>query len=203
MKAFLLSQNLLPIHIDRFQKLIGNTKVDKALFVSAAAVPYGFEPRPLWVDESMNVVQQFAEIVDETSLGVNSFIPEDLSQYDFIFVCGGNVFYLAYRLVETGFDKKILQYVNNGGVYTGSSAGAIILMKDIELFTPADDPKKAPNIYQGLNLIDFAIIPHVDHKKYQPLMLDIAGEYKKQGYDIFSLRDDQVLIIEGEKKEVL
>lgn len=203
MKLFLLSHNLLPHHVERFQQLIGKLKVEKALFISAAAVPYGLESKPEWLVESLEMVKQFANKVDETSLEDGSNIPEDLSQYEFIFVSGGNSFYLAYRLAETGFDKKIKQYIENGGIYSGSSAGAIILMDDIEAFAPADHPNEAPKRRPGLSIINFALIPHVDHEKYAPIMKDISKVYKSNGYEIVALKDDQVLVVEEGTKEII
>ncbi|MDO8505661.1 MAG: Type 1 glutamine amidotransferase-like domain-containing protein [bacterium] len=203
MKIFLLSNNLSLSHVDPFQKLIGKLKVERALFISAAAVPYGLDPKPDWVAESLDKVKQFAEKVDETSLETYSYIPEDLSRYGFIFVSGGNTFYLAYRLAETGFDIKIKQYIDAGGVYSGSSAGAIILMDNIELFALADNPDAAPQKHPGLGVLDFALIPHIDNEKYGHVMKEVAKTYQEMGLEVVVLKDNQALLIDGQSKEVI
>ena len=51
---------------------------------------------------------------------------EELSKYDSIYFCGGSSQYLLKRINETGFNKSIKKFVDNGGVYIGVSAGSII-----------------------------------------------------------------------------
>src|SRR3989344_4588071 len=106
MKAFLYSHYLEQKHFEAFKEMLGVQKVSKALFIIAAAVPYGLAPRPTWLEESLRDIKQFTESVDEMSLEETGNL-EDLNQYGFVFVSGGNVFYLAYRLAETGFDKLL------------------------------------------------------------------------------------------------
>ena len=50
----------------------------------------------------------------------------DFSTYDVIYMIGGNTFYLLKELKEKNLDKKIIQAINNGVIYIGSSAGSII-----------------------------------------------------------------------------
>lgn len=54
MKAFLTSHNLKAEHFEAFKRLIGADKVNKALFITTAAVPYGFSPRPVWPANTNN-----------------------------------------------------------------------------------------------------------------------------------------------------
>ena len=203
MKAFLTSHNLKPEHFEAFKKLIGTDKAKKALFITTAAVPYGFDPRPVWLDESLDALRPYVDSIDETTLEDGELIPEDLSQYGFVFVSGGNTFYLAYRFAKTGFGQKLKEYIKNGGVYSGSSAGSIILMDKIEYFAPADDPEKAPEKHAGLGLTDVAVIPHADSEKYKNLMESIAEKYEADGYKTIRLNDDQVLLINGDDKSVI
>lgn len=204
MKAFLASSpNLSKTQTDELLRLIGKGKANKVLVITAAVVPYGLDPRPDWVDKQLEPLQEICNELVETTLEDGDFVPEDLDGYDFVFVSGGNTFYLAYRLQETGWDKKLIEYINNGGVYSGSSAGSIVLMGNIEHFSPADDPSKAPKICSGLCLIEEAIIPHADSEKYGELMRGIADNYRNDGYEVILLNDDQVLVIDGESKKLI
>ncbi|MEK7564275.1 MAG: Type 1 glutamine amidotransferase-like domain-containing protein [Patescibacteria group bacterium] len=203
MRVMLTSGDLTPIQVERFKELIGKPKVEKALFITTAAVPYGLIPKPEWLEDSLRDMRQFAESIDETSLEEGSLIPENLSQYSFIFISGGNSFYLAYRLEETGLGSKIRDFITHDGVYSGSSAGAIILMNNLEHFAPADDPKAAPKLSPGLSVVDFAVVPHADNQKYKAIMEGIAGAYKNEGKEVVLLNDDQVLVINGQSKEVV
>ena len=203
MKLFLTSHYLEKKHFDAFKKVLGKPKASRALFITTASVPYGHDPKPEWLVESLNDMSSLTESYDETSLEKNDFMPEDLRQYDFIFVAGGNSFYLAYRLTKTGLDKKIKKYILDGGMYSGSSAGATILMKNINNFSPVDDPSKAPCIYSGLGIIDVAVIPHADSKKYANAMKEIAHKYKKEGKEVFMINDNQVLIVNANQRNIV
>lgn len=203
MKLFLTSHYLKEKHFAAFKKLLGKDKAKKALFITTASIPYGHNPKPQWLIESIEDMSKLTESYDETSLEDENYIPDNLDPYDFIFVTGGNSFYLAYRLVKTGMNKKILDYIEKNGIYSGSSAGAIILMHNISYFAPADNPEEAPEIYSGLGVIDEVIMPHADSKKYGEIMRDIADRYKKEGKEIFSLNDDQILIINNKQKQIL
>ena len=204
MKAFLASSpNLNEAQINELIKLTGKDKVDKILVITAAVEPYGLDPRPDWVDRQLEPLREICNELIETSLEDGSFAPEDLTQYDFVFVSGGNIFYLAYRLQETGWDRKLIEYIENGGVYSGSSAGSIILMDNIEHFSSADDPAKAPKVCPGLSLIKEAVIPHADSEKYKEIMDGIADNYREDGLEVISLNDEQVLVIDGDEKKIV
>ena len=49
-----------------------------------------------------------------------------------VFIGGGNTYKLLKELRDSGFDKKLLTYLNNGGTVYGGSAGAMIFGKTIE-----------------------------------------------------------------------
>ena len=50
----------------------------------------------------------------------------ELKEYDAIYFCGGSTSYLLKRINETGFNKPLKEFIGNGGVYVGVSAGSII-----------------------------------------------------------------------------
>lgn len=57
---------------------------------------------------------------------------KNLNEYSVIFIGGGNTFKLLNDLKVCGAFEKIEEYLNNGGVVFGGSAGAIIFGKDLE-----------------------------------------------------------------------
>ncbi len=204
MKLFLASSPYLnDIQINRLLDLVGKEKLGKVLVINTAVVPYGLNPKPDWYLRSIAPLQSITAEIEEVSL-INGHTPaSDLSNYDLIYVSGGNTFYLAYQLNETGWANKIIEYVRSGGVYSGSSAGSIILMGNIEHFAPADDPSQAPKIYPGLDLIKEAIIPHSDNQKYGQIMASVSDVYRNIGYKVVPLNDDQVYIISENFSEVV
>lgn len=59
----------------------------------------------------------------------NTEIPDDTAA---VFIGGGNTYKLLKELRDSGFDKKLLGYLNNKGTVYGGSAGAMIFGKTIE-----------------------------------------------------------------------
>ena len=118
---------------------------------------------------------------------------DDLKEFDVIFVDGGNTFYLLEKVMESGFDEAIKEYLEKDiGVYVGVSAGTILVGPDVEIAEPWDD-KSITNLKdtKGLNLIDIAYSPHwveEDEKMLEPYR-------KKANYEIKKLRDGEVVIV--------
>ena len=77
-------------------------------------------------------------------------------------MCNGNTFFLLSELKRTGADKIIAEEINNGKLYIGESAGAMITSKNIEYVKLMDNAEKAPNLknFDALGLIEFYIVPH-------------------------------------------
>ena len=119
MNLILISYNISESAKKRFADILASRDSNKALFLTTAAVPYGLDPWPEWLSLSLAEVNQFADEVDIVSLEENTWIPEKLDDYGFVFVSGGNSFYLAYRLAETGFGDRLKGFIEKGGIYAG------------------------------------------------------------------------------------
>lgn len=66
---------------------------------------------------------------------------KDLSAYSVLFIGGGNTYKLLYDIKRCGMFEKIREYLENGGVAFGGSAGAIIFGEDLES-CKLDDPNE-------------------------------------------------------------
>lgn len=92
----------------------------------------------------------------------------DLEYFSSIYIGGGNTFYLLKHLKESGFDKVLTNYINNGGIVFGESAGAIILGKTIKTCSYVDKNHFGLKELNGLDLLNgFSIACHYKqvHKK--------------------------------------
>lgn len=58
--------------------------------------------------------------------------PEELKQYDLVYLTGGRTAYLLARINETGFRESLLGYIRENGLVLGVSAGSIIFAKNLE-----------------------------------------------------------------------
>jgi len=50
---------------------------------------------------------------------------DEINRYDAIYVCGGSTKYLVDRISELNFKSIINNYIENGGIYIGVSAGSV------------------------------------------------------------------------------
>lgn len=55
----------------------------------------------------------------------------EMKEFHAIYFCGGSSTYLIERINAVGFNKTLVEFVDNGGVYIGVSAGSIIATEDL------------------------------------------------------------------------
>ena len=113
----------------------------------------------------------------------------DVSSYDVMYVCGGNTFYLLQEVRKNGFDKYIVDFINNGGLYVGVSAGSILVGPDIFIASPFDENSVGLTDTKALGVTDTIICPH-----YQKVEERIVAEVEEKAHcKVVRLRDDQSL----------
>lgn len=83
---------------------------------------------------------------------------------DVIYVCGGNTFHLLHSIQQSSFSIKdqLQNFFDNGGLYIGSSAGAVIFSPTISSAGEIHPDKNYDGItdVRGFNYISQHIIPH-------------------------------------------
>lgn len=118
----------------------------------------------------------------------------EIENADVIYVCGGNTFYLLKKIRESGFDQLLPSY---NGLYIGVSAGSIVVGPNIEVAEPWDENDVNLSDTTGMNIVDFAVVPHYQ-KKDQAIVESLK---KRANYKILELTDNQaVLVSNGERK---
>lgn len=145
-------------------------------------------------------------LVDELEISEASYedIKYKLENNDFIYVSGGNTFYLLQELKRTGADNLIVQEVNKGKLYIGESAGAIIASDNIEYISEMDSMKKAPKLqeYSGLNMTDFYVVPHYKSLKFGRAAKRIIKKYSEK-MNLQPITDRQAILVENGKTIIL
>lgn len=120
------------------------------------------------------------DVIDVSSKEPNSIL-SSLARNDFIYVSGGNTFFLLQELKRTGADKEIIRQVNSGKTYIGESAGSMILSPDIEYVRDMDDESVAPFLdsYEALKLIDFYPLPHYANEPFIEVTEAMKSKYSE------------------------
>jgi len=94
----------------------------------------------------------------------------DLSQYQLMYIEGGNTPFLLKQALSNNFKQYVRQRVEAGMIYISESAGSVIAGPDI---SSNGRPGKMPSDYgitdsSGFSLVNFVIFPHWgDQKKAQ------------------------------------
>lgn len=204
MKLFLSSLRLPSKN--ELKELFGRSNSLSVLIVPNAWDTYVEERQKA---ELAKAVQDFTDLECRTSVLdlVTSSEAErqnNLHSNDFLWVMGGNTFYLNYKFYETGFDKLIKAAFNKGLVYGGTSAGAVIAGPTLHGAEFIDDPKDAPQIiWEGLGLVDFGIVPHWGMEKYGPELQSMKSEMQPHVHQLVTLTNEQAaIVIDGELRIV-
>jgi len=124
----------------------------------------------------------------------NHLAPADFSflPLDVIYISGGNTFGTLKRIRDTGFDKAIINYIHNGTIYIGGSAGAHIACANIAHVAKYDQDTFGLTDFSGLQLYHGILVCHYSEDRKSDL------EYLKasQKYTVTALRDSDSLLIQ-------
>lgn len=133
-------------------------------------------------------------------------IKNHFARFDIIFVSGGNTFYVLEKIQQSDCAEIIRDYVEQGKIYVGSSAGSILAGPDIYPSYYLDAVKKAPNLkgYGGLNLTDVVVLPHWGSDYFKELYLNKRLEHAYTSkHKIILLTDSQYLKVENNRYEII
>lgn len=163
---------------------------------------------PYFVKESKDRIELLGiktQVIDLRKISNGEEFRSALTGCDGVFVAGGNTFKLLHELRRSGALPILKHEVESGFAYFGESAGAVVLYKDIQLAAMIDDPQDVPELTntEGLALVDFMTLPHIDREKYAPLFDEFYSKFSKD-HKIIKIRDDQaVLTRDGSSFEIL
>jgi dipeptidase E len=138
-------------------------------------------------------------------------LKDDLAGYDLLWAIGGSAFVLRSAMALSGFDQVIHELLGQDRlVYGGYSAGVCVLaphLYGLELCDDTDAVAKAYGadlIWDGLNILDYAIVPHYDSDHHEAeFAKDMVAYYEANALAYRALRDGDVLIRNGETVELL
>ncbi|MEX0799061.1 MAG: Type 1 glutamine amidotransferase-like domain-containing protein [Bacteriovoracaceae bacterium] len=91
-------------------------------------------------------------------------LKREVFKSDIIHLSGGNTFYFIKHLRKAKLLKDFKEFVQNGGILTGLSAGAIIMTRSIHTasFPEFDRDQNEDQVknFRGMGLVNFEFFPH-------------------------------------------
>jgi len=200
MRLLLTSTGLANKNItDEFLKMAGKpvSKI-KIIFVPTAARS---KEELKYVDESRTeLINLGISRKNIKTLNLNKSVSfEEVENFDVIYVCGGNTFYLLKKIKETSFDKIIKKFTKINKLYFGVSAGSIIVCPDINIASPFDENDISLTDLTGLNLVNVIVSPHYSEKEKS-----IIDKFKKSSqYKVVTLTNNQALLVKDKELKII
>ena len=158
-------------------------------------------------------VSKFGITDIEQILNAADITKEKLKQASGVFIGGGNTYQLLKCLKQTDAFENLKEYIANGGLVMGGSAGALIFgegvdtcLKDELVIKCCNDENKVElKDTKGFNCINgFSILPH--YKKVAEQFEDTqkrVDKLLKQGYKLICLPEETSLWINGNEMKII
>ncbi len=154
---------------------------------------------------------ELTEVDLRNYFGKSGELKKKLSEYDLIWVRGGNVFVLRRAFKQSGADIVIKELLENDTVaYGGYSAGIDILqphLHGIELVDPPDlvpigyDPEI---IWDCLGLLPYCVAPHYQSDHPESADIDKTVAYYIDNHIPFiALRDGEAIVIDNQGQRIV
>ncbi|HEL6535544.1 TPA: Type 1 glutamine amidotransferase-like domain-containing protein, partial [Listeria monocytogenes] len=177
MKNLFLTSSFKDV-VPLFTEFESNLQGKTVTFIPTAST---VEEVVFYVEAGKKALEDLGLIVEELDVAAENLeeITMTLKKNDFIYVTGGNTFFLLQELKRTGADKLILKEIAKGKLYIGESAGAVITSPNISYIQSMDSVKKATNLtnYDALNLVDFYTLPHYNNTPFKKITQQIIADY--------------------------
>jgi dipeptidase E len=206
-----LSSYMIGDHADRLHAMAGRNA--RMAIITNALDAFPMESRFQYTRTEFDPTEYFLgqgfdpELVDlRYYFGRTVALRESLRRYKIVWALGGNAFLLRRAMRESGFDSFIVDMLRDEGmIYGGWSAGACVAAPNLRGIELMDEPGatavgySSPEIvWEGLNLVPFAIVPH--HRSDHPesaLASKTVSYLERHGLPYRALRDGDVVERDG------
>ena len=187
-----------------FKKFAGENLVGKTVtFIPTVAVP---DKLDFHIKYSKELLGGMGLIVDELEIltATNLEIVNKLENNDYIYVAGGNTFFLLQEMNRSGAGELIKKQINAGKLYIGESAGAILVAPNIEYARDTDNSLVAPNLraFDALDVIDFYPVPHLEDESLIEGVEKIIAKYDEK-LQLVPFSNSQAVLVMGKEKQVV
>jgi dipeptidase E len=172
-------------------------KGKKITFIPTASIP---EKVAIYVRTGKKALEKAGLQVDVMDISKASLkeISKKLETNNYIYITGGNTFFLLQELKRTGADKILAEQIHSGKLYIGESAGSVILSPNIEYVKGIDNCNKAPELkdYSALSIVDFYPVPHYKNFPFKKAVDKTIATYESR-FQLIPFSNAQVIMVQG------
>jgi dipeptidase E len=196
---------------DHPERLVGLLPASPRVAVIANSIDD--EPAPLRREKVAAELDWLTELglrVEELDLRLctGEDVRARLTQYDGVWVRGGNVFVLRVAMARSGADMVLPELIRSKKlVYAGYSAGPCVLAPSLRGLELCDDITAVDGevIWDGVGILDHAIVPHLNSPGHPEteLVEKVVELYERTGVPYLPMRDGQALVIDGPDRELV
>jgi dipeptidase E len=162
------------------------------------------------------------ELTALPSISKKAWVPM-VEETDALLVWGGDPLYLAYWMRQSGL-ADLLPSLRQESVYVGVSAGSMAVASifaeayrnppgasgsaltsdDIRFATPQGEISRTFITAEGAGLVDFALIPHLDHEDHPDVSLTNAEKWaRKLPVPVYAIDDQTAVKVVDDTVKVL
>ncbi|MEK7075212.1 MAG: Type 1 glutamine amidotransferase-like domain-containing protein [Patescibacteria group bacterium] len=159
----------------------------------------------LWHEKNKEAMQTAGFDIFEYSITGRSYeqIKNDLIESDVIYVEGGSLVYMMNQVRLTGFDVFLREFVQNGGVYIGTSTGSFIAAKDISPGLALESYIEDNFDPKGIGLVNFLVMPHWGTDEFKDAYQKVPAFAYKMKTPMIILTDTQYVQVNDEVMQIV
>lgn len=158
-------------------------------------------------DDRQALVDAGFIVIDYTITGkTKKEIENFLKGFDVIYMSGGNTFWFLEKVQESNCADVIRNFVKNGKIYIGTSAGSIIAGPNIFPTRNLAKANKVPTLknFEALGLVNFIIMPHWGSDSFKSRYVNERLEHAYgEEYTIILLPNDSYVMVEDDVHKII
>lgn len=142
------------------------------------------------------------------------FANKDFNKYSLIYIGGGNTYKLLNGIKTTNTYDKLKEYIKNDGIVYGSSAGAVIFGKDINIIEVMDNNNVGIKDTSGFDYLNgISLFVHYtnykskyteeENKKLTKKYTDFIVNYTKKNEKVIAFPEEDTVFFDGNNIRVI
>lgn len=205
MKQLFLTSSVHAVAHD-LAKRVDLSKGNKLVFITTAADIE--EGDKTWLkNDRQALVKAGFSVTDYTIVGkTKEELRSDLKNYDYIYLSGGNTYYLLQQSVKTEFISIIKDLIlKEEKTYIGTSAGSIIAGPKCQDYLLSEEESLDGESKDAYGFVNFTVLPHWGSDDFKDLYLNdrLKMAYRINQVPFIILTDNQYIHVVDNHFEII